>query len=138
MAVQTVPPALFSLNSQGVAAATAVRMTIPTRIASPVPVFQCVDTPASCRVVPIDSGVDAPVYLSFFGTGIRGRSSLDHVSVMIGNMAVAPLYAGPQSQFGGLDQVNVPLPLSLRGAGEVNVTVTVDGLTSNAVKISVL
>jgi hypothetical protein len=33
--------------------------------------------------------------------------------------------------------VNVPLPLSLRGAGEVMVTVTVDGVTSNPVKINV-
>jgi uncharacterized protein (TIGR03437 family) len=102
-----------------------------------VPVFRCVDTPGSCRLVPIDLGVDTPIYLSFYGTGIRGRSSLDNVKVTIGTVDVSPLYVGPQNQLSGLDQVNVPLPLSLRGAGEVDVTITVDGVTSNPVKINV-
>jgi uncharacterized protein (TIGR03437 family) len=78
------------------------------------------------------------VYLSFYGTGLRGRSALSNVTVTIGTVTVSPIYAGPQPQFPGLDQVNVPLPLSLRGAGIVNVTVTVDGVTSNAVKIEVM
>ena len=129
--------ALFTVNDLGVAAATAVRIVISTRIQSPVPVFQCVDTPGSCRLVPIDPGLDAPVYLSFYGTGLQGRSSLDAVQVKMGNQTVTPTYVGPQGQFPGLDQVNVPLVLGLRGAGEVNVTVTVDGVTSNAVKIAV-
>jgi hypothetical protein len=37
----------------------------------------------------------------------------------------------------GLDQVNVPLGLNLRGSGLVNVSVTVDGVTSNAVQIDI-
>lgn len=135
--IQTVAPGLLSINALGVAAATAIQVVIPTRIQSPVPVFRCVDTPASCRLMPIGLGVDTPIYLSFYGTGIRGRSSLENVKVTIGAVDVTPLYAGPQ-QIPGLDQVNVPLPLSLRGAGEVDVTVTVDGVTSDAVKIDVM
>jgi uncharacterized protein (TIGR03437 family) len=57
--------------------------------------------------------------------------------VKIGSQSVGAIYAGPQGQFPGLDQVNVGLPLALRGAGVVDVTVTADGVTSNAVKISV-
>lgn len=136
--IQPAAPGLFEINDLGVAAATAVRVVLPTHLQSPVIVFRCVDTPGSCRLVPIDPGVDAPVYLSFYGTGIGAHSSLDDVTVNIGGVNVTPLYAGPQSQFPGLDQVNVPLPLSLRGAGEVNVTVTVNGVTSNAVKIEVM
>ena len=136
--IHSVAPGLFAINDLGVAAATAIRVVLPTQLQSPVTVFQCVDTPASCRLVPIDPGVDAPVYLSFYGTGISGRSSLANVTVNFGSVSIPALYAGPQSQFPGLDQVNVPLPLSLRGAGVVNVTVTVDGVTSNAVKIQVM
>ena len=55
----------------------------------------------------------------------------------IGKVNIAPTYAGPQGQFPGLDQVNVPLQLNLRGAGEVDVTLTIDGVTSNPVKINV-
>ena len=135
--VQPVAPALFALNSQGVAAATAVRFAIPTGTGFPIPVFQCADTAASCQLVPIDPGLDTPVYLSFFATGIRGRSGLGNVTVRMGSVTVAPIYAGAQGQFAGLDQINVPLLLSLRGAGEIGVTVTADSVTSNPVKISV-
>lgn len=131
--IYPVAPALFRINDLGVAAATAVRLLIPSAIQSPVPVFRCVDTPDSCRLVPIDPGLDTPVYLSFYGTGISGAG----VQVTIGGMTLMPTYVGPQGQFPGLDQVNVGLPLSLRGAGEVSVTVTAGGVTSNAVKIAV-
>jgi uncharacterized protein (TIGR03437 family) len=136
--MQPVAPGLFEINNLDVAAATAVRMVIPANFQSSVAVFQCVDTPGSCRLVPIDPGVDAPVYLSFYGTGISGRSSLSNVTVTIDGMSFPALYAGPQPQFPGLDQVNVPLSLSLRGAGVVNVTVTVDGVTSNPVQIQIM
>jgi len=47
------------------------------------------------------------------------------------------LYAGPQLEFAGLDQVNVPLTLNLRGSGEANVVLTVEGQTANPVTINV-
>jgi uncharacterized protein (TIGR03437 family) len=137
--IRPTAPALFAINDLGVAAATAVRISLGNGMQSPIPVFRCVDTPGSCRPIPIDPGLDTPVYLSFYGTGLQGAASLplDSVRVTIGTVNVTPTYVGPQGQFPGLDQVNVPLVLNLRGAGEVNVTVTVDGVTSNAVKIAV-
>jgi len=137
VAIVPVAPALFSLGSSGIAAAVAVRTTIPTNIQSVVPVFQCLDTPASCHLIPINVGVDSPVFVSFFGTGIRGRASLGNVVVKIGGVSAGAMYAGPQGQFPGLDQVNVQLPLALHGAGMVDVTVTADGVTSNVVRIHV-
>jgi uncharacterized protein (TIGR03437 family) len=131
--VRTAAPALFRINDQAIAAATAVRVVISGQISGPVTVFTCGDTPASCKLVPIDPGLDAPVYLSFYGTGIRGTD----VKVTMGGITATPTYAGPQGQFPGLDQVNVGLPLSLRGAGEVPVSVTIGSVTSNAVKIAV-
>jgi uncharacterized protein (TIGR03437 family) len=47
------------------------------------------------------------------------------------------LYAGPAPGFTGLDQVNAGLVLSLRGSGESNVVLTVDGLAANTVTINV-
>ena len=136
--VQNVAPTLFSMNGMGtgVAAATAIQVNAGNpQLQGPVQVFQCGSS--GCVATPINLGVDTPVYVSFYGTGIRNRSSLANVTVTIGSTSVPVLYAGPQPSFAGLDQVNVPLPLSLRGSGEVPVVVTVDGQASNAVTISI-
>ncbi len=136
--IHQVAPGLFTASGSGsgVAAASAVRIAIPSEVQSPVPVFVC-DPAAGCGAVPIDLGLDTPVYVSLYGTGIRGASSPSNVSVTIGNTSVQPTYAGPQGQTPGLDQINFPLPLSLRGAGLVNLTVTVDGVVSNTVQLAI-
>jgi uncharacterized protein (TIGR03437 family) len=51
---------------------------------------------------------------------------------------VPVLSAGAQSQYAGLDQVNVELPGSLRGRGDVDVALAVDGKPANVVTIRVL
>ncbi len=136
--VANVAPGLFSANStgSGVAAATAVRTQAANpAIQSPVPVFTCQGS--NCVSVPINLGVDTPVYLTLYGTGIRNRSAPANVAVTINGVAVPVLYAGPQGSFAGLDQVNVALILNLRGSGESNVIVTVDGVASNAVTVNI-
>ena len=137
--IRQVAPAIFSLNGSGsgVAAASALRILPGGQLQSPVPVFQC-DSKGDCTAAPIDTGLDTPVFLSLYGTGLRGASSLAGVTVTIGGLQVQPSYAGPQNQLPGLDQVNVPLPLALRGKGLVDVTVTADGVVSNAVQIRIL
>jgi uncharacterized protein (TIGR03437 family) len=50
---------------------------------------------------------------------------------------VPVLSAGAQMQYAGLDQVNVELPSSLAGKGEVPVVLTADGQTANTVLINV-
>jgi uncharacterized protein (TIGR03437 family) len=134
--VQTVAPALFSANGdgQGAAEASAVRMVIPTRFQSPVTVFQCGDQPGSCTAVPIDPGVDAPVTLTFYGTGIRGAQTL---TATIGGADSQVTFAGPDPTRPGVDEVIVPLSLALRGKGLVDVVVTADGAVSNAVQINI-
>ena len=136
--VQPVMPTLFSMNGtgSGVAAATAIAVPVATpQTQIPVPVFQCGDS--GCISAPIDLGVDTPVYVTFYGTGIRGRSSLANVTVTINGMSVPVLYAGPTPGYAGLDHVNAGLIWSLRGSGECSVVVTVDGQASNAVKINI-
>src|SRR5215471_18368167 len=120
----------------GVAAATAIRTLAGNPgPQSPVTDFQC--DASGCVGVPIDPGLDTPVFISFYGTGIRNRDSLANVKMTIDGMDVPVLYAGPTPGFTGLDQVNVPLILSLRGRGESNVVLTVNGQRSNVVTISV-
>ena len=88
--------------------------------------------------IPIDLGPTTDqVFLFLYGTGIRGRSSLSAVSVKIGSTPVQVLYAGPQPEYVGLDQVNIVIPRSLIGSGEVDLVLTVDSKTANTVKINI-
>ena len=139
---QNVAPALFTANGngQGVVAATAYRTFIPGTRTGPVAVFQCGTAPGSCVSVPIDPGLDAPVTITLYATGIKGRSSDAGVTLTIGN-TVVPLRSitssddmGPMS---GVDQITFGLPLSLRGSGEVDIFLTVDGVNSNHARINI-
>ena len=47
------------------------------------------------------------------------------------------LYAGAQGAYPGLDQVNVQIPGSLRGIGEADLILTVDGQAANTVRINI-
>lgn len=83
--------------------------------------------------VPIDFGPETDqLFLLLFGTGLRHRSSLANVSVKIGGVDAPVEYAGPQGELAGVDQVNVRLPRSLAGRGEVQVELTVDGKRVNS------
>jgi uncharacterized protein (TIGR03437 family) len=137
--VSAIAPALFTADKSGtgVPAATAVRRVVGSDLSGDVPVASCDPTGAKCTAIPINVGIDAPVYMSLYGTGIRNRSSLDKVSVTIGGVAAPVLYAGPQGQYPGLDQVNILLPLQLRGKGETDLVLTVDGQTANTVRIAI-
>ena len=134
--LQKVAPALFTgtANGKGVVAALAVRVERDgTQVA--VPVFQCFGP--LCIAERLEVSDDRPVYVSLYGTGIRGANSLSTVRVVVGSTSLPVQYAGPHPQFPGLDQVNVRLPGSLRGQGEVDLTLTIDGVASNTARIGI-
>ena len=135
--VAAVAPGLFTANSHGtgVAAAIAIRRMIATQTDVSVPVFHC-DANA-CGSDPIDLDAASNVFLELFGTGIRGRTSLANVSATVGGTPVTVLFAGPQGQFPGLDQVNLSLPLTLQAKGETDVVLTVDGHVANKVRVNI-
>jgi uncharacterized protein (TIGR03437 family) len=138
--IQPVAPALFSADASGsgVAAALSLHLSLAGHFLSdPVPIFVC-DAPVHCAAVPQDVGIDTPLYFELFGTGIRGRSSLANVIVTIGGIPVQVLYAGPQIQFDGLDQINVGANLNLRGLGLTDIVVTIDGRVANRVQVRFL
>jgi large repetitive protein len=92
----------------------------------------------------ITSTVNTPIaltstdkfYLELFGTGIS-NATLAQISATVNGVNVPILNSLPQSQFPGLDQVNIgPLPLSLQGKGAVNVVLTVNGTAANTVTVN--
>ena len=87
---------------------------------------------------PIDLGPEGEVIiLELYGTGIRGRSSQAAVSASIGGVSAGIEYADKQPGFFGLDHVNLRMPRSLIGRGEVDLVLTVEGKPANTVKLQI-
>ncbi len=93
---------------------------------------QC-NSAGNCALIPIN--VTSQPYLILYGTGIRGAAQ-SNVSVMIGNIDAPVTYAGAQGAYAGLDQVNVTLPATLKGRGQLVVTVTVNGQATNMAQLA--
>ncbi|MEP7341783.1 MAG: cohesin domain-containing protein [Acidobacteriota bacterium] len=137
--IANVAPGLFSTDAsgQGIAAASVLRIKSDgSQSYEPVGHFD----PVSNRFVatPIDLSVSGDqVFLILFGTGLRYRNSLPAASARIGGSPVEVLYVGEQGGFVGLDQVNLRLPRSLAGRGEVEIALSLDGMAANAVRVSI-
>jgi len=81
------------------------------------------------------------LYLLLFGTGFDASSGVGGTTVTIGQQwfegpEMTVLFSGPAPGYAGEDQIDVVLPSSLAGSGQVTLTVTVDGSTANAVTIA--
>ena len=87
---------------------------------------------------PIDLGpANDTVFLILFGTGIRYLSSFSALTVTIGGTNAEVQYAGPQGFYVGEDQVNLILPRSLAGRGEMDLVMNIGGKPANIVRINV-
>ena len=130
LTIAPVAPGIFSANenSAGVAAATVQLNT------KPLPVDSCDRAWAlSCLSVPMSVGTGSDtLYVTLYGTGIAGAKS---VQCFAGGQSVPVLYAGPQLQYPGLDQVNITIPHSFAGAGETRIYLIADGVVSNTVSL---
>jgi uncharacterized protein (TIGR03437 family) len=62
----------------------------------------------------------------------------ENMVVFIGGRRVPIVYVGPQLLEEGMDQVAVGLPLDLRGSGEIDVVVQINGVLSNTGRLNVL
>ena len=132
-------PGLFAANAngQGIAAAIALRVKADGSLVNEsVAQFDA----AQNRFLPLAidlSAANEQVFLVLFGTGFRGRTELAEVQARIGGLPVEVLYAGAQSDFAGLDQINLRLPRELAGRGDLDIIVTADGFAANTVQIRV-
>jgi uncharacterized protein (TIGR03437 family) len=132
--IAPVAPSLFTVNGSGLAAAYAVRVSGGAQI------FEAADGLNSFggfNPAPINMGSGSDqVYLSLFGTGLEGATTAT-TTVTVNGVNGTVVYLGPQGSVPGLDQINVLLPASLAGAGNVNVQLTAAGVTSNQVQITI-
>lgn len=145
--VARVAPAIFTANSSGRGAAAALLIRVRadgTQIYESVAEY---NQPTSQFITrPIDLGpVGERVFLVLFLSGLRGATDpngdgnlSESVRILLGGAEVAPVYAGRQPEYLGLDQVNAELPRELIGRGRVTLAVTVrDVPASNPVEIEV-
>ena len=79
--------------------------------------------------------IGAGNFVALFGAGFRFASSA--MTMMIGTTNVTPAFVGAQGQFDGLDQINLQIPQSMAGAGNVDLIFSVDGRMSNLVKLRI-
>ncbi len=136
--INTVAPALFSVSADGNGLAAGVILRIKadgTQSFEPIARFDSAQN--KFVPIPIDFGAETDqVFLALFGSGIRGRSALGAINVRVGDVDLPAQFAGPQNDFVGLDQVNVLLPRTLGGRGEVTISMTVDGNLANPVNVA--
>ncbi len=130
VAVAHVSPSVFTVSANG--AGTAAAQTTSNGVS-----YQStVNADGSARAISVGTSA-SPNYLVLYGTGMRGRSSLSGVRVTIGGISAPVTYLGAHGQFPGLDQLNVKLPLELRGRGQVDVVVTIDNRASNTARLNI-
>lgn len=138
--IAAVAPGLFTASGdgQGAPAAVAMRYNANGALQSVEEVARLDQEQKRFVPSPLNLGeATDQVFLILYGTGLRHRQSLSTVSARIGGVDAPVTYAGKQSDFAGLDQINVFLPRSLIGRGEVDVELVMDGKTANKVKINI-
>ena len=136
--VAATAPGIYSANSngQGVAAAY-IQAVEPDGTFLPLQLAATYDTASQLWAAnPIAFNGNA-LTLELFGTGFDNATNTN-TTVTINGSPVTVAYAGVQGggQYVGEDQINVSLPSSLAGSGEVPIQVTVNGVTANAVTIT--
>jgi uncharacterized protein (TIGR03437 family) len=139
MQVARIAPGLFSAtaNGKGLAAAVALRVR-----ADGSQRFEAVvgRDAATGQIVPvaIDLGPSTDqVFLILFGTGLRHRTSLTAVTGTIGGEASEIGFAGAHPTLIGVDQLNLRIPRTLLGRGDVEVAVTVEGIAANPLQVRI-
>jgi uncharacterized protein (TIGR03437 family) len=134
--IANVAPGIFSGDGTGTGPAAAAVLTVhPDGSTSFLQQATRCDGSGKCIPNPIDLGTDRDQnFLILYGVGIRRGGQI--AKVRIGAQDLTPLYAGPQVQYGGVDQVNVALPASLRGAGDVTIMIVIGDQLSNTVVIN--
>ena len=127
-AILTAPnPGIFTNNSTGSGVAAAL-VTADGRN------YQRV-ADSSGNAIPISVGSSAqPNFLILYGTGLRTQGP---VQARIGGRDCVVTYSGAHPTLEGVDQVNVRLNESLRGAGTVQVIVTVGGFVANFTEVNI-
>jgi len=135
--VSNVAPGILTADGSGNGVPAAQILRVSASGALYEPPFVAGSTTFTPRPIDLTTSPSDGVYVILYGTGFR-LHSLNPVIATVKGTQVPVTYAGAQSQYPGLDQVNIgPLPASLAGSGPVDVVVTVDGVPSNTVRLAI-
>jgi uncharacterized protein (TIGR03437 family) len=97
------------------------------------PAWEC--AAGACRTVPIPLGKGASTTVRLEGTGFRHIGPRSAVRVTVGDVSV-PVMSFRGMPGNGRDQLTFQLPMELRGRGETDLVMSVDGVFSNVVRIN--
>ncbi len=128
--IESVSPSIFTVKADGKgvpAAQTTVNGTTFLPVAN---------ADGTARAISVGTTAQ-PNFLVLYGTGLRRRSSLTNVRVLIGGVQAEVSFLGAHSRLVGVDQMNIKLPQTVRGRGNVDVVVIIDGKTANTVTINI-
>lgn len=128
--IETVSPSVFTVKSDGKGVPAAQTTTNGTTFLS------VANADGTARAISVGTTAQ-PNYLVLYGTGLRRRSSLANVRVTIGGVQAEVSFLGAHSRLVGVDQMNIKLPQALRGRGNVDVAVVIDGKMANTVTINI-
>ena len=132
--IAPVAPGLFTANSSGLAAGSALLVSGATQTPENLYV---VNSSGAVVAAPVNIGTGSEqAFLILYGTGFR-TAGISGVTVTIGGVNAPVSFAGPQGGFAGLDQVDVVIPRSLAGKGNVTIQLTANGLAANPVNITI-
>jgi uncharacterized protein (TIGR03437 family) len=132
--VNVVPsaPGLFTVNTSGLSASFADCVSA-AGTQSTILTSQALN--GALVAVPLNLGMCQETILELWATGLDSPEGI--VQATIGGQTATVLYAGPEGVYPGVDQVNVVIPQSLAGAGNVPIVVSAGGLTSNTVNVTI-
>jgi len=136
--ISNVAPGIFTADQSGsgVPAAQVLRVTATGQPTFESP-LQSGNSAFLPRSIDLSASSTDRVYVFLYGTGFR-RRSLNPPIVLIGGLSVPVQYAGAQGQYPGLDQLNIgPLPQTLVGLGAADLTVMIDGVPANTVRLAI-
>jgi uncharacterized protein (TIGR03437 family) len=135
--IAKVAPGLFTLNNSGLAAAYATRAVAgPGTLVELEPAYQP-GPEGNFIPLPISLGASGDnVVLTLYGTGFDAATAATTTATVNG-VSTSVLFAGSQMQYTGLDQLNLQLPHSLAGSGNVDILVTINGVQANLVQITI-
>ncbi len=136
--IEKTAPGLFAADASGKGLAAGYLTRVKAgKVVGDEPIVR-INAQGQLEAIPIDLGAeDEEVYLVFFGTGIRHRNPTAPIAAKIADTDTGVLYAGRQSDYVGLDQVNLRLPRNLKGRGMSSIVLTIDGKIGNTVQVHI-
>jgi uncharacterized protein (TIGR03437 family) len=133
--IAAVAPGLFEADSSGLAAGYVV--LYHANNTQTVEQLFTLTSAGDVLASPVSLGSTTDrAFLFLFGTGIQAAGAAG-VTVSVGGTNAPVSFAGPQGQFIGVDQVNVQLPATLKGKGNVTINLTANGVAANPVNITI-